>query len=251
MSWATPEGAAQGYRGLVAAQVVLVHGWGGSFATTWQRSGFSELLRDAGRDVIGIDLLGHGVVGNLRLEQRIPMARDPPADRREPGAILRDVAFAHLAGGEVDEPDDVAVPRPFHDEIGRCVPHSRDLHGAEARRIGHDHDPLTERVSRRGLGVDRETHHGSIGAGRAGGQCAVFHGLEDRQLDPLSILEDGEVRRGEPSHRTAPTVHHRHIEPDHLHVACEGERLLGPRSARILGRARGNGHREHRRPCQF
>lgn len=40
--------------------VVLVHGWGGSFATTWQRSGFTELLRDAGRPVIGIDLLGHG-----------------------------------------------------------------------------------------------------------------------------------------------------------------------------------------------
>lgn len=40
--------------------VVLVHGWGGSFETTWQRSGFTELLRDAGRPVIGIDLLGHG-----------------------------------------------------------------------------------------------------------------------------------------------------------------------------------------------
>lgn len=40
--------------------VVLVHGWGGSFATTWQRSGFTELLRDAGRPVIGVDLLGHG-----------------------------------------------------------------------------------------------------------------------------------------------------------------------------------------------
>lgn len=40
--------------------VVLVHGWGGSFATTWQRSGFTELLRDAGREVIGVDLLGHG-----------------------------------------------------------------------------------------------------------------------------------------------------------------------------------------------
>jgi len=40
--------------------VVLVHGWGGSFAATWQRSGFTELLRDAGRDVIGVDLLGHG-----------------------------------------------------------------------------------------------------------------------------------------------------------------------------------------------
>jgi pimeloyl-ACP methyl ester carboxylesterase len=40
--------------------VVLVHGWGGSFADTWQRSGFTELLADAGRAVIGVDLLGHG-----------------------------------------------------------------------------------------------------------------------------------------------------------------------------------------------
>jgi pimeloyl-ACP methyl ester carboxylesterase len=40
--------------------VVLVHGWGGSFASTWERSGFTELLRDAGRPVIGVDLLGHG-----------------------------------------------------------------------------------------------------------------------------------------------------------------------------------------------
>ena len=44
----------------MTAPVVLVHGWGGSFESTWQRSGFTELLRDAGREVIGIDLLGHG-----------------------------------------------------------------------------------------------------------------------------------------------------------------------------------------------
>ena len=37
-----------------------MHGWGGSFESTWQRSGFTELLRDAGREVIGVDLLGHG-----------------------------------------------------------------------------------------------------------------------------------------------------------------------------------------------
>jgi pimeloyl-ACP methyl ester carboxylesterase len=43
-----------------APPVVLVHGWGGSFAATWQRSGFTALLEDAGRQVIGIDLLGHG-----------------------------------------------------------------------------------------------------------------------------------------------------------------------------------------------
>ncbi len=40
--------------------VVLVHGWGGSFATTWERSGFTMLLADANRPVIGVDLLGHG-----------------------------------------------------------------------------------------------------------------------------------------------------------------------------------------------
>lgn len=40
--------------------VALVHGWGGSFATTWQSCGFTALLEDAGKDVIGIDLLGHG-----------------------------------------------------------------------------------------------------------------------------------------------------------------------------------------------
>jgi pimeloyl-ACP methyl ester carboxylesterase len=37
-----------------------VHGWGGSFESTWQANGFTELLRDAGRTVVGIDLLGHG-----------------------------------------------------------------------------------------------------------------------------------------------------------------------------------------------
>ena len=37
-----------------------MHGWGGSFDSTWQVNGFTELLRDAGRSVIGVDLLGHG-----------------------------------------------------------------------------------------------------------------------------------------------------------------------------------------------
>ncbi|NND74345.1 MAG: alpha/beta fold hydrolase [Ilumatobacter sp.] len=44
----------------MASSVVLVHGWGGSFATTWQQSGFTALLEDGGKDVIGVDLLGHG-----------------------------------------------------------------------------------------------------------------------------------------------------------------------------------------------
>jgi len=40
--------------------VVLVHGWGGSFRRTWQEPGWDALLADAGRQVIGVDLLGHG-----------------------------------------------------------------------------------------------------------------------------------------------------------------------------------------------
>lgn len=44
----------------MSTPVVLVHGWGGSFATTWGSSGFTHLLADAGRPVIGVDLLGHG-----------------------------------------------------------------------------------------------------------------------------------------------------------------------------------------------
>ena len=43
-----------------APPVVLVHGWAGSFESTWQRSGFTDLVGESGRTVIGIDLLGHG-----------------------------------------------------------------------------------------------------------------------------------------------------------------------------------------------
>ena len=40
--------------------VLLVHGWGSSFDRTWVATGVSALLEDAGRTVIGVDLLGHG-----------------------------------------------------------------------------------------------------------------------------------------------------------------------------------------------
>ncbi len=53
-----------------ATPVVLVHGWAGSFARTWRASGFTELLADAGRPVIGVDLLGHGTA---------PAPHDPDA----------------------------------------------------------------------------------------------------------------------------------------------------------------------------
>ncbi|WP_157978855.1 alpha/beta fold hydrolase [Nocardia aurea] len=52
----------------VPAPVVLLHGWGGSYATTWRGSRIEEALRAAGRTVLEIDLPGHG--------QR-PVSHDP------------------------------------------------------------------------------------------------------------------------------------------------------------------------------
>jgi pimeloyl-ACP methyl ester carboxylesterase len=49
---------------------VLVHGWGGSFRDTWEGTGVTALLADAGREVIGVDLLGHGTA---------PKPHDPEA----------------------------------------------------------------------------------------------------------------------------------------------------------------------------
>jgi pimeloyl-ACP methyl ester carboxylesterase len=40
--------------------VVLVHGFAGSTDRTWGAAGWLDLLADLGRQVIGIDLLGHG-----------------------------------------------------------------------------------------------------------------------------------------------------------------------------------------------
>lgn len=49
---------------------MLVHGWGGSFESTWQGNGFAALLEDGGKTVIGVDLLGHGTA---------PKPHDPEA----------------------------------------------------------------------------------------------------------------------------------------------------------------------------
>lgn len=40
--------------------VVLVHGFASSFDRNWRETGWVDLLRDVGREVIPVDLLGHG-----------------------------------------------------------------------------------------------------------------------------------------------------------------------------------------------
>lgn len=43
-----------------APPVLLIHGFASSFDRNWRDTGFADLLSDAGRHVIGPDLLGHG-----------------------------------------------------------------------------------------------------------------------------------------------------------------------------------------------
>jgi pimeloyl-ACP methyl ester carboxylesterase len=59
-----PHRATRGYRVCMSTPatlpVALVHGWAGSYASTWKAPGVAELLTDIGRRPLGIDLLGHG-----------------------------------------------------------------------------------------------------------------------------------------------------------------------------------------------
>ena len=45
---------------MTLSPVVCVHGFGTSYNSTWVANGWTALLEDAGREVIGIDMLGHG-----------------------------------------------------------------------------------------------------------------------------------------------------------------------------------------------
>jgi len=54
----------------MTAPVVLVHGFGTSHELTWVHNGWVDLLADEGREVVGVDLLGHGAA---------PKPHDPAA----------------------------------------------------------------------------------------------------------------------------------------------------------------------------
>src|SRR4051812_5679886 len=68
--------------------IVLVHGLGSSFEHGWRESGWADLIADSGREVIPVDLLGHGTADaphdpaeyahlESSLEQALP---DEPVD---------------------------------------------------------------------------------------------------------------------------------------------------------------------------
>lgn len=73
----------------MAPPVLLVHGFGTSHELTWVHNGWVDLLADEGREVIGVDLLGHG---------QAPKPTDPTA-YDDLGERVRD---ALPANGPVD-----------------------------------------------------------------------------------------------------------------------------------------------------
>jgi pimeloyl-ACP methyl ester carboxylesterase len=145
--------------------VVLVHGWGGSFAETWQRSGFTELLADLGRPVIGVDLLGHGTAPKphdpaayadlaARVEDQLP---PEPVDAIGFSlgaltllrlAVRRPDRFRRLVlagiGRNVFEPDEEATERILAALDGTADPEDNvaRLFGQYADGHGNDRDAL-------------------------------------------------------------------------------------------------------------
>jgi pimeloyl-ACP methyl ester carboxylesterase len=160
--------------------VVLVHGWGGSFAATWQASGFTELLADAGRPVIGVDLLGHGeapkphdsaAYADLtgRIEAALPVDEPVDAVGFSLGAITllrlaarRPEAFRRLViagvGRNVFERDDAVRERILAGLDGTAGPEDNfaRLFGQYAARPGNDPVALAAVLRRADVPLTRE-----------------------------------------------------------------------------------------------
>ena len=73
--------------------MVLLHGFGSTFEHNWREPGWVDLLTEAGRDVLDIDLPGHG---------RGPHETVPEAYADVPGAVARRIAEKAPDAGQVD-----------------------------------------------------------------------------------------------------------------------------------------------------
>jgi pimeloyl-ACP methyl ester carboxylesterase len=69
--------------------VILVHGFASSYERNWREPGWADLLHDEGRQVIGVDLLGHGQAAR---------PRDPAAY----SSLEQSVLTTMPRGGQVD-----------------------------------------------------------------------------------------------------------------------------------------------------
>lgn len=122
----------------------MVHGWASSFERNWREPGWVDLLSDAGRQVIGVDMLGHG-------------AADKPHDP---------AAYTHLE-------DDVAAHLP---EDGQVDAIGFSLGARVLLRVVASHPDRFARVVVAGVG---QNLFGG-GGGRTGGRSLTDDDIEGR-----------------------------------------------------------------------
>jgi pimeloyl-ACP methyl ester carboxylesterase len=127
--------------------VLLVHGLASSFDLNWREPGWVDLLSDAGREVIGIDLLGHGKA-------------DKPHDPAAYAAITDDIVAAL--------PDDGAVVQAIGFSMGARL----------LLEVASEHPERFEKIVVAGIGAG--VFHGGSSEGLAtaieGGVVDEAHG---------------------------------------------------------------------------
>lgn len=122
--------------------VVLVHGLGGSTATTWGQNGWLDLIADAGRTPLGIDLLGHGTADKphepsayVDLHRRVlDQLGDEPVD-----AIGFSLGARTLLECAIEEPD--RFSRIVLTGVGANLFETREEHAKIAQALSGDADP--------------------------------------------------------------------------------------------------------------
>jgi len=83
---------------LDALPVVLVHGFGSSFSGGWVRNGWTDLLDEAGRPIIGVDMLGHGQGEHPHDDLAYHEVDDRVADAYAEHPIVDAIGFSAGAG---------------------------------------------------------------------------------------------------------------------------------------------------------
>ncbi|MET8427700.1 alpha/beta fold hydrolase [Nocardia sp. NPDC004860] len=93
------------------APIVLLHGWGGSYATTWRGSRLEKVLKGAGREVLELDLPGHGIRPASHSPADYEFLTDQIDEALPPDIVLDGVGFS--LGGKLLLQLAVQHPRRF------------------------------------------------------------------------------------------------------------------------------------------